>query len=324
MRVAIVDDFQKVARDLADWSPLDGRAQITFFHDHLKDPDRLVDRLRDFDIVMLMRERTAFPRAVIERLPKLKLLLTSGMGNRSIDMKAASDHGVTVCGTDGGNMPTAELAWGMIIGLARHIPTEDRATRLGSWQTELGVGLAGKTLGVLGLGKLGAQVAKVGMAFGMPVIAWSQNLTEERCRAVGVTKAATKDELLSQADVVSIHLVLSDRTRGLIGRREFGLMKPTAYLINTSRGPIVDQAALVEALEAKRIGGAGIDVYDVEPLPLDSPMRHLPHSIITPHLGYATEENYRGYYSKTVENIMAFLDGHPIRVLNHAPSSALG
>ena len=325
MRVAILDDFQKVAHSLADWSSLDGRASVTFFHDHLENQDRLVERLRDFDAIMVMRERTAFPRAVIERLPNLKLLLNSGMGNRSVDMKAASDHGITVCGTDGGSMPTAELAWGMIIGLARHIPSEDRATRLGSWQTDLGIGLAGRTLGVLGLGKLGAQVAKVGQIFNMTVMAWSQNLTEERCRDVGVTKATSKDELLSKADVVSIHLVLSDRTRGLIGRREFGLMKPTAYLINTSRGPIVDQAALIEALETKRIAGAGIDVYDVEPLPPDSPMRHLPRSIITPHLGYATEGNYREYYGKTVENILAFLDGHPIRVINRAaPSAAHG
>lgn len=316
MRVAILDDFQKIARSLVDWSPVERRAEITVFHDHLSDQDRLVERLRDFDIVMLMRERTPFPRAVIERLPKLKLLLTTGMGNRSIDMQAATERGITVCGTDGGSMPTAELAWGMIIGLARHIPTEDRATRLGSWQTDLGDGLGGKTLGVLGLGKLGAQVAKVGLAFNMTVIAWSQNLTEERCQAVGVTKAASKDELLAQADVVSIHLVLSERTRGLIGRREFGLMKPTAYLINTSRGPIVDQAALIQALEAKKIAGAGVDVYDIEPLPLDSPMRRLPRSIITPHLGYATEGNYREGYGKTVENIVAFLDGRPLRILN--------
>jgi phosphoglycerate dehydrogenase-like enzyme len=322
MRVAILDDFQKIALNLADWSPLDGRAQVTVFHDHLTDQDKLVERLRDFEIIMLMRERTAFPRAVIERLPKLKLLLTSGMGNRSIDLAAASERGITVCGTDGGSMPTAELAWGLIIGLIRHIPAENSATRNGAWQTELGHGLGGKTLGVIGLGKLGAQVAKVGLIFGMSVIAWSQNLTAERCRAIGVTKAASKDELLSNADVVSIHLVLSDRTRGLIGRREFGLMKPTAYLVNTSRGPIVDQAAMIEAVETNRIAGVGLDVYDTEPAPLDSPMRRLPRSIITPHLGYATAENYRAYYEKTVENIVAFLDGRPIRVINASSASA--
>jgi phosphoglycerate dehydrogenase-like enzyme len=316
MRVAILDDFQNVALTLADWSSLDGRARTTVFRDHLKDPDRLVERLRDFEAIVLMRERTPLPRALIERLPKLKLLTTSGMTNRSIDLAAATEHGVVVCGTDNVGTTTAELAWGLILGLMRNIPQEDRATRDGAWQTSLGVGVAGKTLGILGLGKLGSQMAKIGAAFGMKVIAWSQNLTEERCRAAGAVKAASKDDLLSKADVVTIHLVLSDRTRGLIGRREFGLMKPTAYLVNTSRGPIVDQTALVEAMETQRIAGAGIDVYDVEPLPADHPMRRLPNSVITPHLGYVTVDNYRVFYPKAVENIGAFLDGKPIRVLN--------
>lgn len=316
MRVAILDDFQNVALTLADWSPLDGRAQTTVFRDHLNDPDRLVERLRDFEAIVLMRERTPFPRALIERLPKLELLTTSGMTNRSIDLAAATDHGVVVCGTDNVGTTTAELTWGLILGLMRNIPQEDRATRDGAWQTSLGVGLAGKTLGILGLGKLGSRMATIGGAFGMKAVAWSQNLTEERCRAVGAIKAASKDELLSRADVVTIHLVLSERTRGLIGRREFGLMKPTAYLVNTSRGPIVDQTALIEALETQRIAGAGIDVYDVEPLPADHPMRRLPNSVITPHLGYVTVDNYRVFYPKAVENIGAFLDGKPIRALN--------
>lgn len=317
MRIAVIDDFQSIALSSADWSPIKSRAEITVFHDHVMDPEQLVERLKDFEVIMVMRERTRFPRPVIERLPKLKLLCNTGMGNRSIDMAAATERGIVISGTDGGSMPTAELAWGLILGLARHIPQEDRATRDGAWQQITpGIGLAGKTLGVLGLGKLGAQVAKIGMAIGMNAIAWSQNLTEERCQTVGVTKAASKDELLSKADVVSIHLVLSDRTRGLVGKREFGLMKPTAYLINTSRWPIVDQAAMVEAVESQRIAGVGIDVYDIEPLPLDSPMRRLPRSIVTPHLGYATQENYREYYTKTVENIVAYLDGRPIRVLN--------
>lgn len=316
MRVAILDDFQNVALTLADWSPLDGRAQPTVFRDHRNDLDRLVERLSDFEAIVLMRERTPFPRALIERLPKLKLLTTSGMTNRSIDLAAATDHGVMVCGTDNVGTTTAELAWGLILGLMRNIPKEDHATRDGVWQTSLGVGLAGKTLGILGLGKLGSRMATIGAAFGMTVTAWSQNLTEERCRAAGAVKAASKDELLSRADVVTIHLVLSDRTRGLIGRREFGLMKPTAYLVNTSRGPIVDQAALIEALETQRIAGAGIDVYDVEPLPVDHPMRRLPNSVITPHLGYVTVDNYRVFYPKAVENIGAFLDGKPVRVLN--------
>lgn len=318
MRVAVLDDYQSVALSIADWSPLKGRAQVTVFKDHLSDEDRLVERLRDFDCILGMRERTPFRRSLIERLPKLKLLLTTGMNNRSYDMAAATDRGIVVCGTDGGSMPTAELAWGLILGLARKIPQEDRATREGKWQTSLGVGLAGKTLGLLGLGKLGSQMAKIGNAFGMNVIAWSQNLTEERCRAVNATKAASEDELLSKADVMSIHLVLSDRTRGLIGRREFGLMKPTAYLVNTSRGPIIDEAALVEAVEQKRIAGIGLDVYDVEPLPADHPLRRLPDTVITPHLGYVTESNYREYYGKSVENIVAFLDGAPRRVINPA------
>lgn len=324
MRVAILDDFQNVALTLADWSPLEGRAQATVFRDHLEDADRLVERLRDFEVIVLMRERTPFSRALIERLPKLALLTTSGMTNRSIDLAAATAHGVVVCGTDNVGTTTAELAWGLILGLMRNIPQEDRATRAGAWQTSIGVGVAGKTLGILGLGKLGSQMAKIGAAFGMKPLAWSQNLTEERCRAVGASKAASKDELLSKADVVTIHLVLSERTRGIIGRREIGLMKPTAYLVNTSRGPIVEQAALIEALETQRIAGAGIDVYDVEPLPADHPMRRLSNSVITPHLGYVTVDNYRVFYPKMVENIAAFLDGAPIRVLNPEVLAAPG
>lgn len=316
MRVAVLDDYQSVALAIADWSPLKGRAEVTVFKDHLSDDDRLVERLRDFDCILGMRERTAFKRPLLERLPKLKLLLTTGMNNRSYDMAAATERGIVVCGTDGGSMPTAELAWGLIIGLARKIPQEDRATREGQWQTSLGVGLAGKTLGLLGLGKLGSQMAKIGNAFGMNVIAWSQNLTDDRCRAVNAGKAASKDELISSADVMSIHLVLSDRTRGLIGKREFALMKPTAYLVNTSRGPIIDESALIEAAKQKRIAGIGLDVYDVEPLAADHPLRSLPGTVITPHLGYVTESNYRDYYGKSVENIVAFLDGKPRRVIN--------
>lgn len=316
MRVAVLDDYQDVALRIADWTPLESRAQITVFRDHLADQERLAARLRDFDCIVAMRERTPFPRALIERLPNLKLLLTTGMNNRSMDMTAARERGIVICGTDGGSMPTAELAWGLIIALARKIPQEDRATREGTWQTSLGVGLAGKTLGLLGLGKLGSQMAKIGNAFGMPVIAWSQNLTEERCRAVGATKAASKVALLVAADVMSIHLVLSERTRGLIGAREFALMKPTAYLVNTSRGPIIDEQALIAAIEQKRIAGVGVDVYEEEPLPADHPLRRLSGTVITPHLGYVTEGNYREYYGKSVENILAFLDGKPIRVLN--------
>jgi len=271
-------------------------------------------RLRDFDVVMAMRERTPFPRALLTRLPRLRLLVTTGMRNAAIDLGAATERGILVCGTAGLPYPTAELAWGLILSLARHIPTEDRATREGRWQETLGRGLNGKTLGVLGLGTLGSRVARVGQAFEMTVLAWSQNLTRERAREVGAT-LVDRDELLARADVVSIHLVLSERTRGLIGTRELGLMKPSAYLVNTSRGPIVDEAALVHALRNGTIAGAGLDVFDEEPLPLDHPLRHLPNTVITPHLGYATEETYRLFYGQAVEDITAYLAGQPIRVL---------
>jgi phosphoglycerate dehydrogenase-like enzyme len=249
----------------------------------------------------------------------LKLIATSGMRNAAIDMKAARELGVAVCGTATLGYPTAELTWGLIIGLCRHIAREDRAMHEGGgWQTTLGVGLQGKTLGVLGLGKLGGQVARIGQAFGMNVVAWSRNLTEARCAELGVRLAASKDELLSTADVVTIHLVLGAATRGLIGAAELARMKPTTYLVNTSRGPIVDEAALLEVLRARRIAGAALDVYDREPLPADHPVRKLDNVLLTPHLGYVTEENYRVFFGETVENIAAFLKGAPIRVLNAA------
>src|SRR2546422_3400646 len=274
-RVALLDDYQNVAMRMADWKSLTTDTEVVAFPDHIADQDKLAARLGDFDIVMAMRERTPFTRALLERLPKLKLLITAGMRNASIDMKASADRGVTVCGTSGLPYPTAELAWGLILSLARHIPAEDRATREGRWQETLGRGLNGKTLGVLGLGTLGSRVARVGQAFEMTVLAWSQNLTRERAREVGAT-LVDRDELLARADVVSIHLVLSERTRGLIGTRELGLMKPSAYLVNTSRGPIVDEAALVHALRNGTIAGAGLDVFDEEPLPLHHTLRHPP------------------------------------------------
>jgi phosphoglycerate dehydrogenase-like enzyme len=316
MRVAILDDFQNAAKASADWSKVEKQAQITVFNDHVKGLDAVTERLRDFDIVVIMRERTPFPREQLERLPKLKLLATRGMVNRSIDLAAATERGIVVSGTNNVGTTTAELTWGHILSLVRSIPQEDRATREGKWQTSLGTGLAGKTLGVLGLGKVGSRVAKIGLAFGMKVIAWSQNLTEARCAEVGVEYAGSKQALLSNADVVTIHLALSDRTRGLIGKGELALMKPSAFLVNTSRGPIVDQAALIETLNAGRIAGAGIDVYDVEPLPPDHPMRRLPRSVLTPHLGYVSDENYRVFYSGCAENVAAFLAGKPLRVLN--------
>ena len=316
MRVAIIDDYQNAALKSADWSPVAAGAEITVFNNNLKAIDALVERLKDFDVICMMRERTPFPRALIEKLPKLKMLATSGMVNRSIDLQAATERGIVVCGTDNVGTTTAELTWGHILGLARSIPQEDRATREGHWQTTLGTGIHGKTLGVLGLGKVGARVAKLGQAFGMRVIAWSQNLTEERCQEVGVAHAGSKEKLMADADFITIHLALSDRTRGLIGKPELALMKPSTYIINTSRGPSIDQSALIDALERGAIAGAGIDVYDVEPLPADHPMRRLPRSIITPHLGFVSDENWRVFYGQTAENVGAFLKKAPIRVLN--------
>jgi phosphoglycerate dehydrogenase-like enzyme len=314
-RVAILDDYQNVALHMADWNTLPKDIEVRVFQDHLKDQDALAGRLKDFDIVMAMRERTPFPRSLFERLPNLKLLTTTGMRNAAIDMQAATDHGVVVCGTGGVVYPTAELTWGLILSLVRQIHREDQVTRGGRWQVSMGVDLNGKTLGVIGLGNLGSQVATVGKAFQMNLIAWSQNLTAERAASFGA-RLVSKDELLSQADIVTIHLVLSERTRGLLGARELGLMKSTAYLINTSRGPIIDEKALVEALQTKKIAGAGLDVFDEEPLPLDHPLRHLPNIVITPHIGYVTEDTYKIFFHQTVENIKAFLDGTPIRVIN--------
>ncbi|HEV2057510.1 MAG TPA: D-2-hydroxyacid dehydrogenase family protein [Methylomirabilota bacterium] len=313
-RVALLDDYQGVALTMAEWKSLPTGTEIVVFKDHLADEDALARRLADFDIIMALRERTPFPRSLLDRLPKLKLLITAGMRNASIDMKAAAERGVLVCGTAGLPYPTAELAWGLILSLARRIPAEDRATREGRWQTSVGLGLNGKTLGVLGLGTLGSRAARVGRAFEMEVLAWSQNLTAERAALVGAT-LVPKDELLSRSDFVSIHLVLGERTRGLIGARELGLMKRSAYLVNTSRGPIVDEAALIRALQDGTIAGAGLDVFDEEPLPPDHPFRRLRNTAITPHLGYVTEETYRVFYGQALEDINAYLGGAPLRVL---------
>jgi len=317
VRVAILDDYQHAALQMADWSALPSDVAVQVFSDHLTDQDVLVERLKDCEIIMAMRERTPFPRSLFERLPQLRLLTTTGMRNAAIDLQAATDHHVVVCGTGGVISPTAELTWGLILALFRHIPREDQATRAGQWQVSMGIGLQGKVLGVMGLGNLGSQVARVGKAFQMSVLAWSQNLTKERADQIGAT-LVSKDELLSQSDIVSIHLVLSARTRGLLGARELGLMKPSAYLVNTSRGPIVDEPALVAALQGKAIAGAALDVFDEEPLPLDHLLRHLENTVITPHLGYVTTETYRIFFEQTVENIRAFLNGEPVRVINPA------
>lgn len=315
VRVAILDDYQHIALQMTDWSILPAEVEVQVFSDHLTDQDALVKRLKDCEIVMAMRERTPFPRSLLERLPALRLLTTTGMRNAAIDLQAASDCGVVVCGTGGVLSPTAELTWGLILALLRYIPREDQATRAGQWQVSLGIGLQGKVLGVIGLGNLGSQVATVGKAFQMPVIAWSQNLTAERAAQVGAT-LVSKDELLSRSDIVTIHLVLSQRTRGLLGARDLGLMKPTSYLVNTSRGPIVDEQALVAALQKKTIAGAALDVFDEEPLPLDHPLRQLENTVITPHIGYVTTETYRIFFDQTVENIRAFLNGAPVRIIN--------
>jgi phosphoglycerate dehydrogenase-like enzyme len=314
-RVAVLDDYQHVAHCLADWNSLAPRAQVEFFHDNLVDLPRLASRLQSFQAVVLMRERTPFPRALVEQLPNLRLLVTAGMRNASIDVDAAGERGVLVTGTETLATPTAEFTWGLILALSRNLVHEANGMRSGQWQTTVGHGVAGKTLGVLGLGKLGSRVAAVGKAFGMRVLAWSQNLTPEKASEAGAVYASRED-LLESSDIVTIHLVLSERTRNLIGASELARMKPSAFLVNTSRGPIVNQAALLEALSTRRIAGAAIDVYDQEPLPADHPLRKPENLLLTPHLGYVTEENYRTIYGCAVENIRAFLDGKPMRAIN--------
>jgi phosphoglycerate dehydrogenase-like enzyme len=299
---------------MADWSPLEGRVEIVVERKPFADEDAAARALAGSEIVAAMRERTPFPRSLVERLPNLKLLITTGMRNASFDMAALRDRGIVVSGTEGGGLDTAELTWGLIIGAARRIAEDHRAMREGQWQTRIGNRLAGKTLGVLGLGRLGSAVARVGLAFEMKVIAWSPNLTAERAAAIGVERV-DKEALLRQSDVLSVHMVLSPRSRGLVGRNDIALMKKTAILVNTSRGPIVDVYAVIQALEAGRLGYAAFDVYDREPLPTDHPLRRTPNVLLTPHIGYVTEENYRSSYPQIVENVVAFLDGHPVRVI---------
>jgi phosphoglycerate dehydrogenase-like enzyme len=315
MRVAILDDYQSVALALADWQSLHPQAQMQAFADHLDDPGALARRLHAFDCVVLMRERTPFARELFDKLPNLRLLITPGLRNASIDVAAATERKVQVCGTDMLPYPTAELTWGLILALLRHIPAEDRAVREGRWQTTLGFGVRGKTLGLIGLGRLGTQVARIGKAFGMEVVAWSQNLTAERAAEAGAALAG-KDDLFARADVVSIHVVLSPRSRGLVGAAELRRMKPTAFLVNTSRAPVVDEAALIAALGERRIAGAGLDVFEPEPLSKDHPLLKLDNVVITPHLGYVTEENYRLAYGQALEAIRAFLDGKVLRPIN--------
>lgn len=314
--IAILDDYHGVALEMADWSALAPDCRVQVFRDHLTDLDALANRLREFEIVTCMRERTPFRRDLLERLPNLRLLVTTGMRNAALDLQAARDLGVLVCGTASGpESPPAELTWGLILALVRHIPSENAATRLGHWGTTVGMSLENRVLGVLGLGRLGATAARVGGAFGMSVIAWSQNLTAERAAQCGST-LVTKDELFIRSDILTIHVQLSERTRGLVGARELALMKPTAYLVNTARGPIVDEPALVRALQARAIAGAGLDVFDQEPLPPDHPLKRLDNTVLMPHAGYVTEEQYRVRYRDTVEDVAAYLRGTPLRVLN--------
>jgi phosphoglycerate dehydrogenase-like enzyme len=307
VKVAILDDYQNVALRMADWSAVAKRAEITVFNDHLADKDAVVERLAPFDVLCVMRERTPLPRDVIVRLPNLKLIASNAGRNASIDMAAAQERGIEVTGTGYRATPTVELTWALILAIARNVMNESRSLRAGGWQTSLGVELAGRTLGVLGLGNIGREIARVGRAFGMRVIAWSQNLTEERAAAAGAT-LISKEELFGQADFLTIHLVLSQRTRGLVGFAELALMKPTARLINTSRGPIVDEAALVASLSARRIAGAAIDVFDIEPLPPNHPFRTFDNVLATPHIGFVAEDLYRTFYGDAAAAIAAWLD----------------
>jgi len=315
VRCAILDDYQNVALESADWSKIKGDVEIKVFSEHLGAGQSVIAALKNFAIIVAMRERTAFPRAVIEALPNLKLLITTGMRNASIDTEAAKARGVTVCGTGSFGSPTSGIAIGLMLELTRHIGYENARLHAGAtWQSTIGPDLEGMTLGILGLGKLGARTAAIAKAFGMKVIAWSQNLTPERCQEVGVGYVG-KDDLFRQSDFITIHNVLSARSRGMVGAKEFGLMKPSAFLINTSRGPIVDEAALLAALRDKKIAGAGLDVFDNEPLPLDHPLRRMDNVVLTPHLGYVSEQNYKHYFAGVVDDIRGFLDGKPVRVM---------
>ncbi|WP_328729340.1 D-2-hydroxyacid dehydrogenase family protein [Streptomyces griseoaurantiacus] len=319
LKCAVVDDYQGVATSVADWSALDGELEVVSFGEHFADEDALVEALAGFDIVVTLRERVAFPASVLDRLPRLRLLVASGMRNSVIDYAAAEKHGVTVCGTASSPTPPVELTWALLLGLARGIVTESTALRSGGpWQSTLGADLHGQRLGLLGLGKIGGRVARVGLAFGMRVSAWSQNLTQERAEEVGVERAESKEELLRTSDFVSLHLVLGERTRGLLGAPELALLKPTAYLVNTSRAGLVDQEALLTALREGSFAGAAVDVFDSEPLPADHPLRSAPRLLATPHLGYVSRANYARYYGQAVEDIRAYLAGEPIRVLGPA------
>ena len=315
LQCAVLDDYQQVALKMADWLSL-SNVEVKSFAEHFQTESDLVAAIKDAEVVVMMRERTPFQASLFAKLPRLQLLVTTGMRNAAVDLTAAAAHGVTVCGTTSSSRPPAELTWALLLGLARNLVQENNALRKGGpWQRSVGVDLYGKQLGLLGLGKIGSQVARVGLAFGMEVAAWSQNLTEARAEAVGVRLAASKEALLERSDFVSLHLVLSERTAGIVGRAELARMRTSAFLINTSRAGLVDQHALIEALKSGQIAGAGLDVFETEPLPADDVFRTLPNVLATPHLGYVTETNYATYYREAVEDIQAFLAGAPVRTL---------
>ncbi len=311
MRVAIMDDYLDVVREVADWDSLPDGVEVTVFNDHVTDEDALVERLSNFDIIVATRERTPFPRALLGRLPGLKLLVAGGRHSRKIDIDAALEQGIVVTGTRKYGAVACELTWGLILALVRHIAQEDAAVRQGRWHYALGLALSDMTLGLAGLGRVGAEMAAVAKVFEMNVIAWSQNLTAERAAEVGVERVA-KDELFRRADIVSVHLALSERSIGIIGAAELSLMKPTAYFINTARGPIVDEAALIDMLENRRVAGCALDVFDQEPLPADHPLLKVENTILTPHIGYVTDRTFEAYYQSAIDSIKAFAAGDPV------------
>src|ERR1700726_4711534 len=315
LRCAILDDYFNVTLKLADWSSIGDRVDVPVFNEPFASTETTASALKDFEIILAMRERTPFPRALLAALPKLKLLITSGMRNAAIDMEAAKEHGVVLCGTQWARDPTAPLTMGLILELTRNIGRENARMHAGEYlQKHVGIEIEGKTLGVIGLGKLGAKVSGLAKAFGMNVIAWSPNLTAERCKEVGVGYAS-KEELFATADIVTIHEILSQRSRGLVGAADLARMKPTSYLVNTARGPIVDEAALLQTLQARKIAGAAVDVFSVEPLPVDHPFRKLDNLVVTPHLGYVTRETFVAHYPQMVEGIDGWFKGEPVRKL---------
>ncbi|WP_411349967.1 D-2-hydroxyacid dehydrogenase family protein [Paenibacillus sp. WLX2291] len=316
LHCSILDDYQNVAFSMADWSVLDDQVEVRNYNQYFQSADELIHAVQDCEILVIMRERTKFPADVLQRLSSLKLLVTTGMRNASIDLQAAHQLGITVCGTGGKGAAPTELTWALILGITRHVVQENNAFRQGdAWQSTIGIGLYGKTLGLIGLGKIGKAMATIAQAMGMSVLAWSPNLTAERAQEAGVTLATSLHELLRQSDIVSVHMVLSETTRHLLGKQELEQMKPTAYLINTSRSGLVDQQAMVEALQQHTIAGAGLDVFDEEPLPLDHVLRTLPNVLATPHIGYVSDDNYQTFYQDAVDDIVQFLQGTPVREL---------